>query len=161
LEPDQAANGCNKIHAFRQGLRRRQTGCLEFAIRETIVMPISGSCHCGGTAFQIEGEIPEKLTRCTCSFCARRGALYAYFEPGQFRLTTPPGNLATYRWNSKLVAHHFCPTCGCATFSDSPAFELDGKWDGKTRRLGVNARLFDGFDAAEAPVTVIDGKNLW
>jgi len=25
----------------------------------------------------------------------------------------------------------------------------------------VNARLFDGFDAAEAPVTVIDGKNLW
>jgi len=25
----------------------------------------------------------------------------------------------------------------------------------------VNARLFEGFDAAEAPVTVIDGKNLW
>jgi hypothetical protein len=25
----------------------------------------------------------------------------------------------------------------------------------------VNARLFDNFDAAEAPVTVIDGKNLW
>jgi len=29
------------------------------------------------------------------------------------------------------------------------------------RRIGVNARLFDGFDAAEAPVEVIDGKNLW
>jgi hypothetical protein len=27
--------------------------------------------------------------------------------------------------------------------------------------LGVNARRFDGFDAAEAPVAVIDGKNLW
>jgi len=25
----------------------------------------------------------------------------------------------------------------------------------------VNARLFDGFDAATAPVKVIDGKNLW
>jgi hypothetical protein len=46
-------------------------------------------------------------------------------------------------------------------FSDSPAFEPDGKWDGKARRLGVNARLFDGFDAAEARVAVIDGKNLW
>jgi hypothetical protein len=103
----------------------------------------------------------RKLTRCTCSFCARRGALCAYYAPRQFKLTTAADNVATYRWNTKLVAHNFCPTCGCATFTDSPAFELDGKWDGKTRRLGVNARLFDGFDAAEAPVTVIDGKNLW
>ena len=46
-------------------------------------------------------------------------------------------------------------------YSDSPAFDPDGKWDGKTRRIGVNARLFDAFDAATAPVTVIDGKNLW
>jgi hypothetical protein len=50
---------------------------------------------------------------------------------------------------------------GCAVFSDSPAFQPDGKWDGTSRRYAVNARLFDGFDAAEAPVTVIDGKNLW
>ena len=44
-------------------------------------MPITGSCHCGANAFEIEGEIPEKLTRCTCSFCAKRGALHAYFQP--------------------------------------------------------------------------------
>jgi len=59
-----------------------------------------------GNAFDIESEIPEKnLTRCTCSFCARHGALYAYCQPGQFTLATPAGN--------------------------------------------------------EAPVVVIDGKNLW
>ncbi|HTE97068.1 MAG TPA: GFA family protein, partial [Bradyrhizobium sp.] len=75
--------------------------------------------------------------------------------------TTPAGNVMTDRWNSKLVAHNFCPSCGCAVFSDSPAFQPDGKWDGTTRRYAVNARLFDDFDAAEAPVTVIDGKNLW
>jgi len=51
--------------------------------------------------------------------------------------------------------------CGCGTYSDSPAFGQDGSWDGVTRRIGVNARLFEGFDAATAPVTVIDGKNLW
>ena len=84
-----------------------------------------------------------------------------YFQPHQFKLTTPAGNVMTYRWNSKLVAHNFCPSCGCAVFSDSPAFQPDGKWDGTTRRYAVNARLFDDFDAAEAPVTVIDGKNLW
>ena len=124
-------------------------------------MPITGSCHCGKTAFEIDGEIPEKLTQCTCSFCAKRGTLYAYYQPAQFRLTTPAADVATYRWQSKMVAHNFCPTCGCGTFSDSPDFQPDGSWDGKTRRIGVNARLFDDFDAAAAPVQVIDGKNLW
>jgi hypothetical protein len=29
------------------------------------------------------------------------------------------------------------------------------------RRICVNTRLFDGFDAAVASVTVIYAKNLW
>ena len=122
-------------------------------------MTIKASCHCGRSSFSIEGEMPARLTRCTCSFCAKRGALYAYYKPDQFELVAESD--ATYRWNTKLVAHHYCPACGCATFTDSPAFERDGSWDGKTRRIGVNARLFDDFDAAQAPVDVIDGKNLW
>ena len=124
-------------------------------------MPVEGRCHCGRTAFQIAGDLPAQVTRCTCSFCAKRGALVAYYAPDQFKVTASPIGDAVYRWNAKLVAHHFCSHCGCATFTDSPAFERDGKWDGHTRRIGVNARLFDGFDAAEAPVTVIDGKHLW
>ena len=124
-------------------------------------MPVTGSCHCGKTTFRIEGTLPAQLTRCTCSFCSKRGALLAYYAPEQFHINALPTEDAFYRWNTKLVAHHFCPTCGCATFSDSPAFEPDGSWDGSTRRIGVNARLFDDFDAASAPVTVIDGKNLW
>ena len=70
-------------------------------------------------------------------------------------------NDASYRWNTKLVAHYFCPVCGCGTFTDSPAFKPDGSWDKHTRRIGVNARLFDNFDTVDAPVVVIDGKNLW
>jgi hypothetical protein len=68
-------------------------------------------------------------------------------------------DLGTYRWNTKLIAHHYCPACGCITFSDSPNYQPDGSWDGETRRIGVNARLFDDFDAATAKVTVIDGKT--
>ena len=123
-------------------------------------MSITGSCHCGKTEFRIDGGIPVTLTRCTCSFCAKRGALWAYFEPAQFHPAAPPTD-AVYRWRTKQVAHHFCPDCGCTTFGDSPDFKPDGKWDGVTRRIGVNARLFDDFDAALAPTTVIDGKNLW
>ncbi|MGH6645956.1 GFA family protein [Aquabacterium sp.] len=124
-------------------------------------MSITGSCHCQKVTFTIEGDIPEKLTRCTCSFCSKRGALYAYFQPRQLALKAQPETDTIYRWNTKLVAHHFCANCGCSLYSDSPAFEPDGKWDGVTRRLGVNARLFDDLDAAEAPVTVLDGRNLW
>jgi hypothetical protein len=123
-------------------------------------MPITGSCHCGKTAFSVEAEFPPSLTRCTCSFCAKRGALVAYYLPTQFHVSSASED-GVYRWHTKLVAHHFCAGCGIAVYSDSPAFEQDGKWDGSTRRIGVNARLFDDFDATSAPVTVIDGKNLW
>ena len=122
---------------------------------------LTGRCHCGETVFEIDGELPQALTRCTCTFCSRRGTLYAYYEPKQLRVTADPGSDRIYRWNSKLVAHHFCGTCDCGTYSDSPDFQLDGSWDGKTRRIGVNARLFDDFDAEEWPHTVIDGRNLW
>ncbi len=121
---------------------------------------ISGSCHCGQITFRVDGDIPKALTRCTCSFCAKRGVLHAYYQPEQFHLTSTEGD-AVYRWQTKLAAHHFCASCGCGTFTDTPAFEPDGSWDGTTRRISVNAHLFDDFDAATAPVVVIDGKNLW
>ena len=124
-------------------------------------MTITGSCHCGKSAFRIVGKIPSTLTRCTCSFCAKRGALLAYYPPAQFHVTAVPADDAVYRWNTELVAHHFCAGCGCATYSDSPDFKPDGSWDKHTRRIGVNARLFDDFDAAAAHITIIDGKNLW
>jgi hypothetical protein len=66
-----------------------------------------------------------------------------------------------YRWQTRLVAHHFCSACGINLYSDSPAFNHDGSWDGKTRRIGVNARLFDDYDAQSKPVQVLDGKHPW
>lgn len=123
-------------------------------------MALKGSCHCGKVGFEIAADLPPALTRCTCSFCSKRGHLYAYYPPEKLELTAESGD-AIYRWNTKLVGHHFCKECGCGVFSDSPDFKPDGKWDGHTRRVGVNARLIDDFDAATAPVTVIDGKNLW
>lgn len=123
-------------------------------------MPVAGSCHCGRNAFEVEGDIPAELTRCTCSFCSKRGMLHAYYAPDQVRIFQADSD-ATYRWQTRQVAHHFCSACGCSLWSDSPAFDPDGNWDGKTRRFSINARLIDDFDAATHPVRVIDGKNLW
>lgn len=77
--------------------------------------------------------------------------------PIHFRMTTPADDDAIHCWNTKLVAHHVCPTRVITTSSDSAAFEPDGHWDKHTRRIGVNGRLFDDFDAAAVAVKVIDG----
>jgi hypothetical protein len=122
-------------------------------------MPIKGSCHCGLTQFEVEAA-PESVTRCTCSLCAKRGALWAYYQPQSFALKTPLEQVATYRWRTKTVAHHFCATCGCGTYSESPDWSK-GEPDFTNPRIGVNVRLLDDFDLDAVPVTVIDGKNLW
>lgn len=122
-------------------------------------MTLKGSCHCGATRFEVT-EAPAEVTRCTCSICSKRGGLWAYYTPAQFRLTTPRDQIATYRWQTRLVAHHFCPVCGCGTFGESPDWST-GQPDHSNPRIGVNARLFDDFDLDSVPVVVIDGKNLW
>ncbi len=122
-------------------------------------MTIKGSCHCGRTQFEVS-KAPADVTRCTCSFCSKRGALWAYYKPADFRLTSPPENVSTYRWGSKTVQHHFCAECGCGTYSESPDWST-GKPDFENMKIGINAWLFDDFDPDKHPVTVIDGKNLW
>ena len=122
-------------------------------------MAIKGSCHCGRTQFEAD-EAPAGVTRCTCSFCSKRGALWGYYKPAQFRLTSSPDNVATYRWGSKTVKHHFCAECGCGTYSESPDWST-GKPNFDKMKVGVNAWLFDDFDPLAVPLTAIDGRNLW
>lgn len=122
-------------------------------------MTVKGSCHCGSTKFEIAAA-PTSVTRCTCSICSKRGALWAYYTPDQFRLTTPRDTIATYLWQTRTVKHHFCPTCGCTTFGESPDWST-GKPDFDNPRIAVNARILDDFDLDAVPVEVIDGKNLW
>jgi hypothetical protein len=121
---------------------------------------LKGSCHCRATQFTVAAP-PQQVFRCTCSFCAKRGPLWAYYEPADFQLTTARDRVSTYQWKSYQVQHHHCAICGCGTFSESPAWENNQPVPGKIR-IGVNARLFDDdFDVDAVPVTVLDGKNLW
>ena len=65
-------------------------------------MIIKGSCHCKGTTFEV-AEAPRTVTQCTCSFCSKRGSLWAYYVPSQFKLTSPLENVSFYRWGSKTI----------------------------------------------------------
>ena len=95
---------------------------------------------------------PFRLFQARASLCL--------FSPEQFHVVTADSD-AVYRWNTRMVHNHFCSACGCDLYADSPDFKPDGSWDGKTRRIAVNARLLDDFEAAGWPVNVIDGKHLW
>ncbi|MEQ8446359.1 MAG: GFA family protein [Pelagibacterium sp.] len=132
-------------------------------------MPISGSCHCGATKFEIDFA-PETATRCNCSFCTKKGALWAYCEPDQFRLTTPIRNAAQYSPTTPENKHYFCPTCGCATFSDNPDYSVfaEGDWeesqarfDPTKRRISINLWVLDDFDIEALPIEHVDGRNQW
>lgn len=80
-------------------------------------MKYEGSCHCGGIAFDVEGEFKEAID-CNCSLCRRRGGLLAFVARDQLRLKTPQGDMATYTFNRHVIQHHFCPTCGIAPYGD-------------------------------------------
>ena len=120
-------------------------------------MRVKGSCHCGATKFEVEA--PTEVTRCTCSICSKKGALYAYYPEADVAMDKPD-TLGVYRWQSKMVEHHFCPHCGCNTMTRGPSW-VDYKPDFAHMRIAINARLLDDFALDTVPVTVIDGKNLW
>ena len=122
-------------------------------------MTIKGSCHCKATTFEVS-EAPRTVTQCTCSFCSKRGSLWAYYTPAQFKLLTPQKNVSFYLWGSKTVKHGFCDTCGCGTFTETPDWS-SGEPDFDNPKISVNSRLFDDFDLDKVEVVVIDGKNLW
>ncbi|RWQ64541.1 GFA family protein [Mesorhizobium sp.] len=122
-------------------------------------MTIKASCHCRATTFEVS-QAPQTVTQCTCSFCSKRGSLWAYYTPSQFKLTSPLKNVSFYQSGSKTIKHGFCATCGCGTFTETPDWST-GKPDFDNPKISVNSRLFDDFDLDQVEVVVIDGKNLW
>jgi len=125
-------------------------------------MSVKGSCHCGATQFTV-AKRPATVTRCNCSFCCKRGVLWAYQDGEEdFVLTTARDRIATYQWRSYRTEHHHCAICGCGTWYRSPLWDQEAKRPvpGKFR-VQVNAWLLDDFDPDAQPIEVIDGKNLW
>ena len=112
----------------------------------------SGGCHCGKVAYSFEGEIGEVLD-CNCSLCQKRGGLLHFVPQSAFTLKTPREALATYRFNTHKLAHHFCSECGIAAFSEG----ADPKGN---KMVAVNVRCVDGIDPRALTVRHFDGRKL-
>lgn len=115
-------------------------------------MTVSGSCHCGAVRIAVPGA-PEWVASCNCSICRRTGALVAYYRPADVRVE---GRTATYVTGDRFLRFHHCPACACHTHWSANPEALAGDLPEEVRaalatRMGVNARLLDGFELREGP----------
>jgi hypothetical protein len=108
-----------------------------------------GGCHCGDVRFEADGAI-EWAELCNCSICTPKAYVHWYVPRGSFRLLTPAGNLATYRFGTLAAAHHFCRRCGVASFYE-PRSDPD--------KIDVNLRCVAGVDLASVELRRFDGAH--
>jgi hypothetical protein len=79
-------------------------------------MRISGACHCGNMAFQLDWqpepkEIPARA--CTCSFCTKHGGVWTSCPAGSLTVRIgDSAHVARYAFGTKTAEFHVCSRCG-------------------------------------------------
>ena len=75
-------------------------------------------CHCG----KVEAEIKlpdnlnlDKVLKCNCSICKRRGATMSMVENEDFKIVKGEDKLKLYQFHTKVAKHYFCSICGIYT----------------------------------------------
>ncbi|HWV13893.1 MAG TPA: GFA family protein [Cellvibrio sp.] len=115
-------------------------------------MKYTGSCHCGNITFAVEGEL-NRVLACNCSICQRKGTLLWFVPSVQFTLQSSREHITTYTFNTHVIKHQFCSTCGVQPFGEG----IDPQ--GNTM-VAVNARCLENIDPLAIPVDYYDGKSV-
>lgn len=131
-------------------------------------MSQTASCHCGAT--RITFPEPTEAKTCNCTYCARSGAVWAYFKPEEIKVEATQDRV--YAPN-KLNHHHFCGVCGMQTHGYSPDWASIYNNDGTpkdgfdansmptSQTASVNLKMVVDFDLSRIIVTEVDGRNSW
>ncbi|KAH6695768.1 Mss4-like protein [Plectosphaerella plurivora] len=114
-------------------------------------------CYCGDTTVTLPNT-PKTASRCNCSFCARAGAVWAYFPAGTLRIEAKSGRNAASTDGTR--SHYFCGRCGMHTHGDIPNYGNSTEEQGG-RVEKVNLNMVDHLDWTTVTVEDVDGKNLW
>jgi len=133
-------------------------------------MSLIASCHCGATQIQLP-EHPLKGSECNCTFCARLGAIWSYYEPGEL-IFHAQDNQRMYSTKPEQKQGYFCATCGMHIWGSSLDWSSLYNSDGTPKsadanavptkvKHAVNLRLVDGLDWSEIEIEKMDGRNGW
>jgi hypothetical protein len=122
------------------------------AHRQAIVETKRGSCHCGAIQFEVDlNHGFEKLRRCNCSLCRRKGAVMASVTIDRLRVTKGQDKLTLYQWNTRQAKHYFCSVCGIYTHHQRRSAPGE---------FGFNVACVEGVDPyAFGDVSIADGAS--
>ena len=73
-------------------------------------------CHCG--AIEAKVNVPnylEKILRCNCSLCKRKGAVMSMVKNEDFKIIKGKDKLKLYQFHTNVAKHYFCTICGIYT----------------------------------------------
>lgn len=115
-------------------------------------MKYTGSCHCGGIRFEVDGQL-DGATACNCSICQRKGSLLWFVPREALTLLTPESAIASYTFNTHQIRHRFCPVCGIHPYGE-------GKTPTGAAMAAINIRCLEGVDIDSVPVQHFDGRAL-
>ena len=112
---------------------------------------LKGSCHCGKVNFELLIQ-PLALTECNCSICHRIGAIWAYADYSEIKITCDEKDLINYVWGDKMMAFCTCKNCGCTTHWKN--LDIDNY-----SRMAVNVRMIGSQDIEDIPIRQFDGAD--
>tara|TARA_B100000900_G_scaffold33513_1_gene25230 strand:+ start:260 stop:622 length:363 start_codon:yes stop_codon:yes gene_type:complete len=73
-------------------------------------------CHCGAIEAEIHAPKKlEKILKCNCSLCKRKGAVMSMVKNEDFKIIKGLDKLRLYQFHTKIAKHFFCSICGIYT----------------------------------------------
>ncbi|MFT6604884.1 MAG: hypothetical protein ACJA2X_000060 [Halocynthiibacter sp.] len=114
--------------------------------------PVKVSCHCGTVELRVRlSDGLETARRCTCSYCARRGAIAVSAPLEDVEILRGAENLTLYTWGTHTAKHYFCSTCGIYTHHQRRS---------NPHEYGINLAAIEGVNPSDfGDVPWIDGRN--
>ena len=73
------------------------------------------TCHCKEVIAEINIAKIERVIRCNCSICKRKGVVMSMVKNEDFKITKGDKKLTLYKFHSKIAQHFFCSICGIYT----------------------------------------------
>jgi len=72
-------------------------------------------CHCGFVEAEINISDINKILRCNCSICKRKGTIMSLVKNEDFKIIKGFNKLKLYQFHTKVAKHYFCTNCGIYT----------------------------------------------
>ena len=109
------------------------------------------SCHCGAIEAEINISTFEKVIKCNCSICKRKGSTMSMVKNEDFKIIKGKEKLTLYKFHTKIANHYFCSICGIYTHHNPRI---------NPSMTGFNLGCIDEVDTFKLEkINIADGKN--